>query len=92
MGLTNINEAITSSLNQTYQSTTSNNIVFLTDGKPTWGETIESQIIQNSLDNNLDDVRIFSFGIGDEISRSLLADLSAANHGIANFFSSGNNF
>ena len=88
LGLTNIDEAITSSLIQSYQDTTSNNLIFLTDGHPTWGQTNVDSIISNTNKYNTKNVRIFSFGIGDDISKNLLISLSNANHGYAQFIAS----
>ena len=88
LGLTNINEAITSSLTESFEDTTSNNLIFLTDGYPTWGVTNIDTIVSNSTYNNKKNVRIFSFGIGDDISKTLLLSLSNANHGYAQFITS----
>jgi Ca-activated chloride channel family protein len=88
LGLTNIDQALTSSLDHSYQDTTSNINIFLTDGQPTWGETDINQILKNAAESNSHDVSIFSFGIGDDINRSLLTSLSAENHGYAQFISS----
>ncbi len=88
LGMTNIDEALTTSLQQSYEDTTSNDLVFLTDGMPTWGETNGDSIIVHSQNANKKDVRVFSFGVGDEISQSLLTNLSAQNHGYAKFITS----
>lgn len=88
LGLTNIDEALTISLQQTYGSQTSNNLVFLTDGLPTWGETDADSIIAHVQSNNTAVVRIFSFGVGKEVSRTLLLNISRGNHGFARFISS----
>ena len=48
LGMTNIDEALTTSLQQSYEDTTSNDLVFLTDGMPTWGETNGDSIIVHS--------------------------------------------
>lgn len=88
LGLTNINEALTTSLIQSFEDTTSNNLIFLTDGNPTWGITNIDTIINNAKKNNTKDVRVFSFGIGDDVSRNLLVSLSTQNHGYAQFITS----
>lgn len=88
LGLTNIDEALLTSLGHSYQDTTSNNMIFLTDGKPTWGETDVNKILENTGQANQSDVRIFSFGIGSEINRSFLTSLSTGNHGYAKFIAS----
>ena len=88
LGLTNINEALTTSLGQSYGDTTSNNLIFLTDGNPTWGITNTDTIISNATKNNLKNVRLFSFGIGNDVSRNFLVKLSSENHGYAQFITS----
>ncbi len=88
LGLTNINDALTTSLTQSYNDTTSNNLIFLTDGYPTWGLTNVDSIVNHSKKNNLKDVRIFPFGIGDDLSRNLIVSLANENHGYAQFVTS----
>lgn len=83
LGLTNIQEALLAALNQSYRDTVSRNIVFLTDGLPTWGETDVPSIIANVHEADSSAVRIFSFGIGssEELSMPLLVGLSTQNGG-----------
>jgi len=88
LGLTNIDDALTASLDQAYEDSVSNILVFLTDGEPTWGNTDKDSILAHVNDNNKKSVRIFSFGVGSEINKSLLADLANSNHGYANFIAS----
>jgi Ca-activated chloride channel family protein len=88
LGMTNISAALDSSLTQSFRDSSTKNLVFLTDGAPTIGETDPETIIQNATDNNQRDVRIFSFGVGDDIDRSLLTRLSMDNFGYATFISS----
>lgn len=88
LGLTNIDQALSQSLGHSFGESTSNNIIFLTDGEPTWGETDIEKILQNVTAVNQQHTRIFSFGIGDAINRTLVSRLSAENHGYAQFISS----
>lgn len=88
LGMTNIDDALTQSLAQSFNDGSSNNLIFLTDGFPTFGETRIDQIVANAKINNTDDVRIFSFGVGEDISRPLLINLSNENHGYAEFITS----
>ena len=88
LGLTNIDAALTASLTQTYMEGTSNNLIFLTDGNPTWGEIDSDVILSNVNTLNSDEVRIFSFGVGNEISRAFLNKLSTDNNGYAQFITS----
>jgi len=85
LGLTNINEALTTSLKQSYQDSTSNNIIFFTDGYPTWGDTLPANILNNVKQNNTKGTRIFSFGVGEEVSKAFLQDLASQNHGYSKF-------
>lgn len=88
LGLTNIDEALAASLQQSYGSESSNNMIFLTDGEPTWGETDPATILQNVEANNTSNVHIFSFGVGEDLSRSLLLNIATQNHGFARFIAS----
>lgn len=85
LGLTNIDEALTSSLQQSFDANSQNSLVFLTDGDPTWGETNPDSIIDRSNRNNTSGVSLFSFGVGEDISRLLLERVAAENHGYATF-------
>ena len=88
LGMTNIDQALNESLNQSYEDSTSNDLVFLTDGKPTWGKTNTDSILTDVKGYNQKDVRIFSFGVGNDVSRSFLTSLSNENHGYAKFIAS----
>lgn len=88
LGLTNINQALLNSLNQSFQDTTMNIIVFLTDGYPTWDETNISKILENVQKANDKDIHIFSFGVGTDISKTLLENLSKENGGYTQYITS----
>ena len=88
LGMTNISEALDSSLAQSYLDTTSKNLIFLTDGAPTIGETHPDSIIANVSKNNSRKVRIFSFGVGETVNRALLTKLSIENNGYTTFIAS----
>lgn len=91
LGMTNISEALTVSLDQPYRATTSNNLVFLTDGLPTFGETGIQAIVDLTEAYNSRNVRLFSFGIGDEIDKRLLTEISINNSGYAKFIEEDEN-
>ena len=59
LGMTNISAALDGSLNQSFGDTTSNNLIFLTDGKPTIGEIDSQTIIDSVAAANSKNVRIF---------------------------------
>jgi Ca-activated chloride channel homolog len=85
LGMTNIDEALKVSFQQSFADSTLNNLIFLTDGYPTWGEQNQDSILARVLRYNKNDVRLFTFGVGDDVSRSLLGSLAAQNHGYAKF-------
>ena len=88
LGLTNIDDALIQSLKQSYLSTSSCNLIFLTDGQPTWGETKTDSILSHLKKYDENNVRIFSFGIGDDISKALLTTISSQCNGYAQFIKS----
>ena len=56
-------------------------ILFLTDGLPTEGEIDTSRIIANVADAAPENVRLFAFGVGDDVDAILLDTLSSEHHG-----------
>ena len=85
LGLTNISEALNVSLAQSFGDSTSNNLVFLTDGYPTWGETRIDSIVTRATRENQNNVRLFAFGVGEDLSKSLLIQLARKNNGYPKF-------
>ncbi len=85
LGLTNISDALNESLNQSFEDSTANDLIFLTDGNPTWGDTSTVSILSGVKANNSKNVQIFSFGVGENVSRSFLTTLSVENHGLSHF-------
>lgn len=81
LGLTNINDALNTSLGMTFSDSTTNSIVFMTDGMPSWGEMDSLKILANVKAMNTKKIRIFSFGIGDDVNKYLLTNLAAQNNG-----------
>ncbi|MCP4157811.1 MAG: VWA domain-containing protein, partial [bacterium] len=53
-------------------------IIFMTDGKPTIGETDEKRLVRKIKEKNISDVRIFTFGIGNGINTHLLDKITEA--------------
>ncbi|MCS6977325.1 MAG: VIT and VWA domain-containing protein [Gemmatales bacterium] len=51
-------------------------IVFLTDGKPTVGETNPDRILANVARHNVGQVRIFTFGVGHDLNAAFLDQLA----------------
>jgi Ca-activated chloride channel family protein len=65
-------------------------IVFLTDGKPTVGETNPDRILANVLRRrNVERVRIFVFGVGHDLEAAFLDQLAQSTRGSATFVRPG---
>ena len=87
LGLTNIDLALQTALQQSFSDSTLNMIVFVTDGYPTFGEMNTGRIAENAAGWNSHHVRIFPFGVGEDVSRALLTLLARKNGGYATFIS-----
>jgi Ca-activated chloride channel family protein len=72
VGGTNIEEALKLALKENDNSGKTHLIIFLTDGKPTIGETKDDLLIKKLTNSNKSKTRIFTFGIGNEINTHLL--------------------
>ncbi len=72
IGGTNIDEALSLALNMKKREARPHIIIFLTDGKPTIGETNEDMLLKKIKTKNISNARIFTFGIGNEINTHLL--------------------
>ncbi len=72
IGGTNIDEALKLAYNEKQSAGRPNMIIFITDGKPTIGETDEKRLVKQVVDANIGNTRIFTFGIGDNINIHLL--------------------
>jgi len=64
-------------------------IVFLTDGQATSGETNPTLIAQKIRDRNGGSARLFSFGVGSDVSRTFLEQLGNENRGSFAFVAPG---
>src|SRR4029078_5137467 len=56
-------------------------IIFLTDGLPTVGETDAQKILDNVNAVTPSNVRLFNFGVGDDVNTLLLDSLSEKHRG-----------
>ncbi len=72
IGGTNIDEALKLAYKEKQSAGRPNMIIFITDGKPTIGETDEKRLVKQVVDANIGNTRIFTFGIGDNINIHLL--------------------
>lgn len=87
IGGTNIEEALGMALKQRADTGRPYMIIFLTDGKPTIGETDESRLISKIKQTNLSGIRIFTFGIGNEINTHLLDKITKATRAYRSYIS-----
>ncbi len=84
-GGTNINDALLTGLKQTEGQERSTQIIFLTDGLPTVGETDITNIISNVEKANTNKTRLFVFGAGYDVNTRLLDRLAQDNHGTSDY-------
>ena len=56
-------------------------ILFLTDGVPTEGETNTATILENAEVNTTPNIRLFTFGVGDDVDTFLLDQLNQTLNG-----------
>ena len=60
-------------------------VVFLTDGKPTIGETDEERIVAKVVRDQASSTRIFCFGIGTDINTHLLDKIAERTRAVSQF-------
>jgi len=83
-GGTNINDALVEALKQvSLASNPLSMIIFLTDGLPTVGVTVNEQIIKNVGLANRTAARLFAFGVGYDVNTILLDELAIDNGGVS---------
>ena len=87
-GGTAIHDAISTALSLKTDEKRSFNIVFLTDGKPTIGETDIETIVKASVPEK-SEARIFVFGVGDEVNTHLLDRIANDSHGLSLYVKPG---
>lgn len=84
-GGTNINDALRAAMRQFDNSDRPKMLVFLTDGRPTVGETDINRINQNVKEIEVDGLRLFPFGVGYDVNTNLLDKLASENSGVADY-------
>ncbi|MEM7101767.1 MAG: VIT domain-containing protein [Bacteroidota bacterium] len=77
IGGTNIEEALDLALSTDKKQGRPQFVIFMTDGKPTIGETSEEALLSEIKTKNTSDTRIFTFGIGTTLNTHLLDKLTA---------------
>ncbi|MGI8788629.1 MAG: VIT and vWA domain-containing protein [Pyrinomonadaceae bacterium] len=84
-GGTNINDALRAALRQFDSSDRPKMLVFMTDGLPTVGESNIEKIIQNVKNIKVENLRLFTFGVGYDVNTRLLDKLAEENSGAADY-------
>ncbi|MBF0543374.1 MAG: VWA domain-containing protein [Candidatus Riflebacteria bacterium] len=80
-GGTNIQQALDFSLNSFQENNRTKAIIFLTDGQPTVGNTNIWDIANSYTALNAGRVRTFVYGVGEDVSTTLLDQISGKNMG-----------
>jgi Ca-activated chloride channel family protein len=79
IGGTNTEEALTLALKSNNGGSSRPKVViFITDGKPTVGETDEDKLVRRVREANTEHLRIFTFGVGDDLNTHFLDKLTEA--------------
>jgi Ca-activated chloride channel family protein len=63
--------------------------IFLTDGQPTEGEVETDRILANFANATLPNVRLFTFGVGDDVNTILLDTLAQEQRGASGYVRPG---
>lgn len=84
-GGTNIHDSLLAALRQTPVPGTLPVVLFLTDGLPTVGITVERQIREAAARENPHQRRVFTFGVGVDVNTPLLSALARGARGSAAF-------
>jgi len=87
-GSTNIQAALQEALRPDADSSRMSQVVFLTDGKPTVGETSVERIVELAS-AMLDDERLFAFGVGYDVNTYLLDSLAEGGRGTVSYVGPG---
>jgi len=87
-GGTDINRALLEALDQVDEERPTI-IIFLTDGLATEGEIETDRILDNIDDAASDNVRIFAFGVGDDVNTVLLDTLAETHRGASAYVRPG---
>ena len=83
-GSTNIQAALQEALRPATSNARMAQVVFLTDGKPTVGETAVERIVELTR-SLIDDERLFVFGVGHDVNTYLLDSLAEGGRGTVSY-------
>lgn len=84
-GGTAMNDALAAALAMNYDGKRPAIILFLTDGRPTVGETSPDIILDNVGKGNKANARLFVFGVGEDVNAHLLDKAAGRNGGISQY-------
>ncbi|QDT31662.1 VIT domain-containing protein [Thalassoglobus polymorphus] len=84
-GGTNIHEALTTALSGLQDKSQPSYVLFMTDGRPTSGETKEALIAEAARQANGVRARVMSFGVGYDVNSRLLDRISSDHHGLSEY-------
>jgi Ca-activated chloride channel family protein len=84
-GGTNISQALSAALAQFDDTSLLNQVVFLTDGLPTEGETETSRLCALVHGANRHQARLVAFGLGFDVNGMLLDRLAEEHHGMSEY-------
>ncbi|TAH49973.1 MAG: VWA domain-containing protein [Chloroflexota bacterium] len=87
-GSTNINRSLLEAM-AIADKTRPTIVIFLTDGLPTVDETNTERIIENVKQNAPSNVRLFTFGVGDDVNTLLLDSLAEKHRGTSAYVRPG---
>jgi len=87
-GSTNIQAALQEALRPATSRGRMAQVVFLTDGKPTVGETSVENIVELTA-AQIDDERLFAFGVGHDVNTYLLDSLAEGGRGTVSYVGPG---
>ncbi len=88
IGGTNAEEALTLAMKvNREESSRAAVVIFITDGKPTVGETDENRLVQRVVEANRIHLRVFTFGVGDDLNTHFLDKLTEATRAARTYVS-----
>ena len=88
-GGTNISEALAKVFALPYDENRPATVLFLTDGRPTVDVTDTEALAQFVKEHNKRNLRIFTFGVGDDVSPKLLDRISGDTGGLTEYVREG---
>ncbi len=84
-GGTDINGALAAALDMEFARDRARIVAFLTDGRPTVGETDVEAIVSGAGARNKASARVFVFGVGDDVNTHLLDKISGESGGMSQY-------